>query len=333
MIELMDATYRYTPIIPKREIAIDRLFTLHYLENHKNYFFSGELHNFWEVFYVDRGEVIADTDWMKEPVHLEQGDLLIYRPREFHRTYANNITPCNLLVFAFESSSPAMDYFYTHTLFHTRGEARRQLGILMHEAKKNFTADSLTLSNLSVQRCQDAVFGSEQLVIMMMEWLLIQLYRNDYESDSRRVKQEESRYASGYVDRAIAFMKSNLRKPISLEDICTNVNISRSQLQKMFNRHLGTSVMHYLIQMRMEEAKFLICSGNMSFTEIAEVLCYSSVHHFSKQFRKTVGMPPTEYAESIHAFADSIPRYQIFGDESSPEKMSQATKNQIVDQK
>lgn len=300
-----EAYYAYHFIEPRRSIVIDRLYTLHYFENHRDYYFSGERHDFWEMLYVDRGEVIADTDQMEAPLHLAQGDVLLYRPNEFHRTYANNITPCNLLVVSFHSHSRAMDYFLTNTLFHTHGEARQQLGLLLLEAKRGFS-HALGDPALSVQRRPDADFGSEQLVIMMLEWLLVRLYRGECCSAHSAESDAENRLSSHYVDLALLFLKQNLHRPITLDDVCTHVNMSRSQLQKAFHRRIGTSVMHYLIQLRMEEAKFLIRTGELNFTEIACEFGYSSVHHFSRQFHQIAGMSPTEYARSVHAMVDAL---------------------------
>ena len=60
---------------------------------------------------------------------------------------------------------------------------------------------------------------------------------------------------------------------------CVNSAISSSQMQQMFRQKTGTSVMRYLTELRIEEAKFLMRSRNMTFTEIADLLCYSSIHH------------------------------------------------------
>ena len=301
----MNATNLYSPIIPQRVIQIDKLYTIHYFENHKNYYFAGERHDFWELIYVDRGELLAYTEYMEEPIHLERGDLILFRPMEFHRTFSNNVSSHNLLVTSFSTSSPGMDYFLNHTRFHIPKEMRHQIGVLLHEARKSFYRESMTRAPLSIQRQPTMDFGSEQILVMMMEWLLIQLIRNEAVPD-----QAASRLSSSYVDNAITFMKQNLRNRITLDDICKFTGISRSQLQKAFQQKLGTSVMHYLVRLRMEEAKYLICTGEKSFTQIAEEFCYSSVHHFSTQFRKTVGMSPTEYAQSVlsaHVVNDYIP--------------------------
>ena len=42
----------------------------------------------------------------------------------------------------------------------------------------------------------------------------------------------------------------------------------------------------------------------MNFTQISEKLGYTSIHYFSRQFKKVTGMTPSEYASSIKAMAD-----------------------------
>ena len=43
----------------------------------------------------------------------------------------------------------------------------------------------------------------------------------------------------------------------------------------------------------------MIREGNLNFTEIAAALQYSTVHHFSRQFKEKFGITPTEYAKSV----------------------------------
>jgi len=56
--------------------------------------------------------------------------------------------------------------------------------------------------------------------------------------------------------------------------------------------------------MKIEAAKELIRTGQMNFTQISEKLGYTSIHYFSRQFKKVTGMTPSEYASSIKAMAD-----------------------------
>ncbi len=56
--------------------------------------------------------------------------------------------------------------------------------------------------------------------------------------------------------------------------------------------------------MKIDAAKQLIRTEQMNFTQISEKLGYSSIHYFSRQFKKVTGMTPSEYASSIKAMAD-----------------------------
>ncbi len=302
----MDMSEHYRPIRVRSGVRVERLYTLHYFENHSKFYFEGESHDFWELAYVDRGEVVAETDGLDGPLHLKQGDIVIYRPNEFHRIYANSVTPFNMLNLSFSLDGPLADYFLSHTVFHTDGQVRFQLGVLLDEAQKGFSHDFADPRS-SVERRRDADACCEQVAVMMLEWLLIQLYRSDVRREgSRREHSTEPVITNVHVKHAIQFMKENISQPITLADICAHVNFSRSQLQKLFREQVGVSVIQYLIQMRIDEAKFYIRYGDMNFTEISRKLCYSSIHHFSKQFRQITGISPSEYAVSVFAFQDGI---------------------------
>lgn len=303
----MEYCGQYFSITPLRPIVISELYTVHYFENFKNYFFPGERHNFWELLYVDRGEIIAETDRLESPVRMEQGDLILHRPNEFHSFYANDIVPHNVVVVSFASPSPAMEYFQRQPFFHTRSAMRAQIGRLLEEARASFAVPLADPNVPQLKRSDTAPFGSEQVVVNTLELLLISLYRHEnVRTDEEVATHTQAKLAADYVQKSIAYMKENITRRTCLEDICSHAAISRSQMQKLFHRQTGMSVMRYLAGLRVEEAKFLIRSRNMNFTEIAELLCYSSVHHFSKQFHTMVGMSPTDYAASVRALTEGI---------------------------
>ena len=86
---------------------------------------------------------------------------------------------------------------------------------------------------------------------------------------------------------------------MSVESICHDNLIGRSQLQKLFRERYGCGVIEFFSRMKIDLAKKLIQKNEMNFTQISEFLGYSSIHYFSRQFKKLAGMTPTEYATSI----------------------------------
>ena len=63
-------------------INITEIVTIHYYELDDVFNFVGEQHNFWELVYVDSGEVEITRD--NEKVILRQGDIIFHKPNEFH---------------------------------------------------------------------------------------------------------------------------------------------------------------------------------------------------------------------------------------------------------
>jgi YesN/AraC family two-component response regulator len=72
-----------------------------------------------------------------------------------------------------------------------------------------------------------------------------------------------------------------------------------SQLKKLFRTYQGSGVMECFNQMKINAAKQMIRNQQMNFTQIADALGYTSVHYFSRQFKKLTDMTPTEYRASI----------------------------------
>lgn len=71
-----------------------------------------------------------------------------------------------------------------------------------------------------------------------------------------------------------------------------------SALSKLFSAETGTTIEKYVIAQKVELAKELISYGEMSLTEIANRMGYSSVAYLSAQFKAVTGMTPSQYKNS-----------------------------------
>ena len=141
----------------------------------------------------------------------------------------------------------------------------------------------------------------------LLEMLLILLYRELQATQPLHPEQTLSQKSNlNCVNRAVVFLKDNLYTPVCMEDICRHVGMSASQLQKNFSAKMGRTVMGFLAELRIEEAKFLIRQQEYTFTEIAEKLCFCSVHHFSRRFKQFTELTPSEYARSLDALMNGV---------------------------
>lgn len=93
----------------KRTLTIDRLCSVHYFEFSKTYTFPGERHPFWELVYVDKGEIIATAGDRDFP--LRRGEMLFHQPDEWHNIRANGTIAPNVMILSFYCLSPDMDFF------------------------------------------------------------------------------------------------------------------------------------------------------------------------------------------------------------------------------
>ena len=100
------------------------------------------------------------------------------------------------------------------------------------------------------------------------------------------------------------YMEVHINENISIEQICRSNSIGRSQLQKLFRSRSGYGTIEYFSRMKIDLAKQMIREDQYNFTQIADAIGFSSVHYFSRQFKKIKSDTPSEYASSIKALSD-----------------------------
>lgn len=97
--------------------------------------------------------------------------------------------------------------------------------------------------------------------------------------------------------------RQNLSQYISSE-----LAINYSRLSKLFSKYEGQSIEQYYIQLRIEKVKDLIRQGKLNNSQIASIMGYSSLQYLSGQFRKVVGVTPTQYKEEWNQFLINLSR-------------------------
>lgn len=118
-----------------------------------------------------------------------------------------------------------------------------------------------------------------------------------------RKPYEEQRYLEGAVDRhsdelitQIQFwMKTNLNASLSLKDLAKQFSISQRSFTRRFKAANGINATKYWQQLKIEAAKDLLASSNLSIQEISFQVGYQDQSHLSKLFKKELGTTPREY--------------------------------------
>ncbi|MEG2420998.1 MAG: AraC family transcriptional regulator [Oscillospiraceae bacterium] len=284
----------YETLCPLRPITVEGLVTVHYFEYSSSYYFEGESHDFWELLYVDKGELDVDAGETRH--HLTRGQMIFHQPGEFHALHANGVVAPNLVVLTFVCPSPAMDFFRGRVL--SVGATERALmGRIVEEASRAFTTPLGDPLTTVLVRRENPPFGSEQLIVSALEELLLRLCRGVPAAGVDDPLETHER--SEFLTHVAQYLEANLSRSLTLEEVCRDNLVGRSRLQQIFRSETGGGVMAYLSRLKISAAQRMIREGKYNFTEIAAALGYQSIHYFSRHFKKLSGMTPSEYASSV----------------------------------
>lgn len=287
----------------KKELLVDQIYTVHYFKYQNGLRLEGEKENFWKFQYIDKGEAEFCTD--AGSYLLSQGQVVFCMPNEYHSLHAAGNHSLNIISVSFSCSSPHMKFFENRILEISETE-RTLLGFIIKEARHCFSSP---LDNPYTRRMElrsNILFGSQQLLVLYLEELLIHFIRRNHSPQSLSSGRGfYSRAPSDVCSKIILYLEEHIREFVSIENICHDNLIGRSQLQKLFREQYNCGVIEFFSKMKINFAKKLIQKNEMNFTQISDFLGYSSIYYFSRQFKKLSGMTPTEYASSCKKKHDS----------------------------
>lgn len=93
---------------------------------------------------------------------------------------------------------------------------------------------------------------------------------------------------------AVSLMEANIEEPMTLDELSHHVNLSRRQLERLFQRYLHCVPTRYYLELRLERARQLLLQSSMPIVDIALACGFVSAPHFSKCYRDTFSLPPRD---------------------------------------
>ncbi len=103
----------------------------------------------------------------------------------------------------------------------------------------------------------------------------------------------------GIVDAAIHFMKENIERRITLQDILDYVGYSSTRFSTLFKQQVGCSPLAYFNRLKIEYTCHLLKVTDMHINQICYKVGIEDSLYFSRMFSKVMGMSPSEYREQI----------------------------------
>lgn len=96
------------------------------------------------------------------------------------------------------------------------------------------------------------------------------------------------------------YIRDNLSDKITLSELSKSTFYSPVYLETVFKKDTGKSIIDYLLDERINEAKNLLCEGILSLQDIAGSVGIYDYNYFSRIFKKKVGYTPTQYRKQLN---------------------------------
>ena len=137
--------------------------------------------------------------------------------------------------------------------------------------------------------------GYEDVCQAYMEILIIRLMRNT----ALAIPAEPQTISTNRQCAAVRhFIDLHFKESLTLEQLAEEAHMNKYYLSHAFKREYGVSPINYMISRRLEESKYLLAETDLSMSQIAHLLGFSSLSYFSQVFRRTQGITPKEYRQN-----------------------------------
>ena len=211
---------------------------------------------------------------------LKQGDIVLYGPNQWHMQYADVGIAPRFVTISFDVGgadlTPLLDRRFTATQHITM-----LLQIMLREQER-----------------MDRF--SKDIILSQLNLTLLYLLREATSPTAHKLQSANAIHSENEIIRkAQQYISSHIREKLSVPLVASQVDVSPSYLTALFHKNLQISPGEYIRRIKLNESKQMIRENQLNFTEIAAALQYSTVHHFSRQFKEKFGITPTEYARSV----------------------------------
>lgn len=247
-------------------------------------------HDFYELVYVTEGFCLHDV--YGEVMLLMEGDIFILKPGVAHRYIGNRVTRIFNCIFNEDaldrqmemlSRLPGIDRLFSanlterlpriHLSLNERKDIQRQLVAMQEEGQEKLSGWDIRLKN-------------------MLACILVDCARV-YEA--RVGTTSENQVYSGYVTRALSYIDQRYADAeLSVHEIAEQVGVSGDYLSRQFKQMLGIAAQEYLKRYRFARAMALLQAGR-PVGEVSEAVGFRNLCHFSREFKKEMGITPSQY--------------------------------------
>ena len=235
-------------------------------------------HNHMELFFIIGGK---GQFLIEEHLHpVDVNNLVIINPNVVHTEVSLNAQPLEYIVLGVAGIQLA-----------TRDTSNGQFSILDHFESAEISG---CLRNI-LREMEQKNTGYEDVCQAYMEILIIRLMR----STALSVPSESQAVSTNRQCAAVRrYIDLHFKETLTLEQLANEGHMNKFYLSHAFKREYGVSPINYMISKRIEESKYLLSETDLSMSQIAQLLGFSSLSYFSQVFHRTQAISPKEYRQN-----------------------------------
>lgn len=254
----------------QKSIHVTDIFSCFTGDHYANYRFYGEMHDFWELVYIEHGSA-----WVAEEQHimqLHENMFIIHRPLVFHRLWSEGSVATSK-IFSFNATGQGL------------AQLERRTGVLpghLHDALITTVDRGIAFLN-----------GNRQLggcVASGIEYLLEEIAHADIRPLPNQSRSD--------FEQVMSTIHTHYRENITLSELAALCHMSESKLKKVFHSVYDLGIMKYICKLKVRDAGQMLADG-YSTDEICEALHFTDRNYFSYTFKRETGTTPREYRQKI----------------------------------
>ncbi len=247
-----------------------------------------QVHNRLEMMYVLSGSCVMSAD--KEKHSMKRGDYLFVDANVPHTLATDADVDCRML---------NVEYSFKETVsaypdLHSQAVADFALAALLQKRPlKLFMKDNGDVGALLRALVLQLDSGTN-----LTDWLVQSLFSALHMRIARAWSETErlcSEPGERYVADTLSYLRSHYDMDFRISDAAAAINVHPAHLQRVFKRSQGMTIVAYLNRYRMEQAKMLLISTDLSVSDLCGYVGMNSRQHFSAVFKEHVGMSPVAY--------------------------------------
>jgi len=245
------------------------------------------IHDHPEFCSVLQGEARMDTSG--DPLYLKRGDFLVIAPHMYHMAVSTT-EHCDILWIA-----SAADHVGIGLTRHYQDSDYSLLnGTEFFGTSAGYDITNQILDELIHK--QRGWFALCRALILQLGVLTIR--HIDLTAEGGQPAFDATLRSNSIAQKARLFISRNFSHSISLADVAHYVALSPNYLANLFKKETGTTVIGYLTELRIDEAKRLLAGSDKTVSQIAFTVGYSSPYYFSRQFKQKMGTSPRDFREN-----------------------------------